>query len=68
MSKEIIYASAPKGVSESIIDGKILADFLPPPELLVRKSPREAVAITATGKRKRNPAIRKSLYRESAQS
>jgi hypothetical protein len=38
MNKEMIYRNAPKSISESIMDGEITADFLPPPEQLVRKT------------------------------
>jgi hypothetical protein len=38
MNKEMIYRNAPKSISKSITDGEITADFLPPPEQLVRKT------------------------------
>jgi hypothetical protein len=65
MSKEIIYTNAPGGISESIMNGEILADFLPLPEQLVQESLREAVATAVNRKQKRNLGIRKSLSRKS---
>jgi len=41
-----IYAEAPKNVSKAIIEGEIIADFLPPPEKLVRKEPKIKITIT----------------------
>ena len=32
-----VYKDAPKSISKSILDGEIIADFLPPPEKLVKK-------------------------------
>ena len=40
-----VYTEAPKSVSEAIIDGEIIADFLPPPEKLIRKEPKVKVTI-----------------------
>ncbi|MDR1250794.1 MAG: BrnA antitoxin family protein [Treponema sp.] len=50
MNKKIIYTNAPKNVSKSIADGEIIADFLPPPEQLVRKEPKIKVTITLNSK------------------
>jgi uncharacterized protein (DUF4415 family) len=47
MSKNrIIYAEAPQRVSRALATGKIVADFLPPPEKLVRKEPKVKITIT----------------------
>jgi predicted DNA binding CopG/RHH family protein len=43
---KMIYTEAPKNVSRKITTGKIIADFLPPPEELVRKEPRVKITIT----------------------
>jgi len=41
-----IYTDAPKSISKSIRDGEIIADFLPPPEKLLRKEPKVKITIT----------------------
>ena len=41
-----IYTEAPKNISQAIIDGEIIADFLPPPEKLIRKEPKVKITIT----------------------
>jgi len=41
-----MYTEAPKNVSKTIIEGEIVADFLPPPEKLVRKEPKVKITIT----------------------
>jgi predicted DNA binding CopG/RHH family protein len=46
MNKKIIYTNAPRDISKSITDGEIMADFLLPPEQLVRKEPKIKVTIT----------------------
>ena len=46
MKKKIIYTEAPKNVSKAIVDGQKTADFLPPPEKLVRKEPKVKITIT----------------------
>ena len=46
MDKKIIYTSAPKNISKNIMEGKIISDFLPPPEQLVRKEPKVKITIT----------------------
>jgi len=46
--KRTIYTKTPKNISKAINDGKIVTDFLPPPEELVRKEPRVKITITLT--------------------
>src|SRR5215469_9449532 len=46
MRKQTIYTKAPSNVSRAIIDGDIIADFLPPPEKLIRKEPKVKITIT----------------------
>ena len=41
-----IYTEAPKDISKSIIEEEITADFLPPPEKLIRKEPKIKITIT----------------------
>jgi len=41
-----IYNEAPKNVSKAISEGEIIADFLPPPEKLIRKEPKVKITIT----------------------
>jgi len=41
-----VYTEAPKSVSKAISDGEIIADFLPPPEKLIRKEPKVKITIT----------------------
>ena len=41
-----VYTEAPKSVSEAIINGEIISDFLPPPEKLIRKEPKVKITIT----------------------
>jgi predicted DNA binding CopG/RHH family protein len=41
-----IYTEAPQNISQAIIDGDIIADFLPPPEKLIRKEPKVKITIT----------------------
>jgi uncharacterized protein (DUF4415 family) len=41
-----MYAGTPQGVSRALSTGKIVADFLPPPEKLVRKEPKVKITIT----------------------
>jgi len=40
------YTEAPKNVSKAILEGEIIADFLPPPEKLIRKEPKVKITIT----------------------
>jgi len=44
--KNKIYTEAPKNVSKAIIEGEIIADFLPPPEKLIKKEPKVKITIT----------------------
>jgi predicted DNA binding CopG/RHH family protein len=46
MKRKIIYTKAPKDVSMAITEGKIIADFLPPPAKLIRKEPKVKITIT----------------------
>jgi len=46
MKRKIIYTEAPKDVSKAITEGKIIADFLPPPEELIRKEPKVKITIS----------------------
>jgi len=41
-----IYTDAPKNVSKAILEGEIVADFLPPPEKLLKKEPKVKITIT----------------------
>ena len=41
-----IYADAPRNISKAISEGEIVADFLPPPDKLVRKEPKVKITIT----------------------
>lgn len=41
-----IYTEAPKNISKAILGGEIIADFLPPPEKLIRKEPKVKITIT----------------------
>jgi len=41
-----IYAKAPKNISNAILEGEIIMDFLPPPEKLIRKEPKVKITIT----------------------
>ena len=40
------YKEAPKNISKAIIEGEIIADFLPPPDKLIRKEPKVKITIT----------------------
>ena len=44
--RDKIYTEAPKNVSKAIFEGEIIADFLPPPEKLIRKEPKVKITIT----------------------
>jgi predicted DNA binding CopG/RHH family protein len=46
MNKAILYDDAPKSIARSLMEGEIVADFLPPPEKLVRKEPKVKITIT----------------------
>jgi len=44
--KREIYTEAPKNISKAIVEGEIIADFLPSPEKLIRKEPKVKITIT----------------------
>ena len=44
--RKITYTDAPEDFSETIIGGEVVADFLPPPEKLLRKEPKVKITIT----------------------
>ena len=44
--RDKIYTDAPKTISKAILDGEIEADFLPPPEKLIRKEPKVKITIS----------------------
>ena len=44
--KKIIHVKASKKVSQTISEVKIKADFLPPPEKLIKKEPKVKITIT----------------------
>jgi predicted DNA binding CopG/RHH family protein len=44
--KQVIYTDAPGSISKGITEGEIIADFLPPPEELIRKEPKVKITIT----------------------
>ncbi len=46
MRKKTMYADAPAEIAEGIARGEIVADFLPPPDELVRKEPRVKITIS----------------------
>jgi len=46
MKRKMTYTEAPEDVSRAITKGDIIADFLPPPEKLVRKEPKVKITIT----------------------
>ncbi|MCL1993365.1 MAG: BrnA antitoxin family protein [Spirochaetes bacterium] len=46
MRKKIIYTEAPKNISKVIAEGEIVADFLPPPEELLRKEEKVKITIS----------------------
>jgi predicted DNA binding CopG/RHH family protein len=46
MKKKTIYTAAPDDVIEGISSGEKINDFLPPPDQLVKKSPKIKVTIT----------------------
>ena len=41
-----IYTEAPRSISKAIHEGEIVADFLPPPDRLIRKEPKVKITIT----------------------
>ena len=46
MKRKITYTEATEDVSGAITKGEIIADFLPPPEKLIRKEPKVKITIT----------------------
>ena len=44
--RKVMYTEAPKNISREITEGEIAADFLPPPEELIRKEPKVKITIT----------------------
>ncbi|GHV90623.1 hypothetical protein AGMMS50268_11260 [Spirochaetia bacterium] len=40
MNKKTMYVNAPKTISKNIMKGEIIADFLPPPEQLIKREPK----------------------------
>jgi len=46
MRRKEIYTEAPRNISTAISEGEIIADFLPPPEKLIRKEPKVKITIT----------------------
>ena len=44
--RDKIYTNAPRNISKAIVDGEIVADFLPAPEKLIRKEPKVKITIT----------------------
>ena len=45
MKKKVIYKSAPKDISDAIISSKIIDDFLPEPEKLIKKEDNVKITI-----------------------
>jgi len=45
MRKRIIYTEAPKNVSKVLVNEEAIADFLPPPEKLIRNDPKIKITI-----------------------
>ena len=45
MKKKVIYKSAPKDISDAIISSKIIDDFLPAPEKLIKKEDNIKITI-----------------------
>ncbi|GHU68574.1 CopG family transcriptional regulator [Spirochaetia bacterium] len=46
MNKKTMYVNAPKTISKNIMEGEIIADFLPPPEQLIKREPKVKITIT----------------------
>ena len=44
--RDKIYTNAPRDISKAIVEGEIVADFLPAPEKLIRKEPKVKITIT----------------------
>lgn len=50
MSEKTAYTDAPHSIASSILEEDRIPDFLPPPDQLVRKSPKIKVTITLSSK------------------
>lgn len=50
MKEKTMYTDAPQSVAESIVAGEKIVDFLPPPDQLVRKTPKVKITITLNTK------------------
>ena len=46
MKEKTIYTNAPENIRESIDNGGKIIDFLPPPNQLIRKTPKVKITIT----------------------
>ena len=46
MKEKTIYTNAPENIRESIDNGEKIIDFLPPPNQLIRKTPKVKITIT----------------------
>jgi predicted DNA binding CopG/RHH family protein len=44
--RKVVYNEAPGKVSGAITEGEIIADFLPPPEKLIKREPKVKITIT----------------------
>ncbi|MDR0873108.1 MAG: hypothetical protein LBN27_06520 [Prevotellaceae bacterium] len=45
MKREIIYTDAPPEIEEAIANGRIIENFLPAPEFLVRRKSKEQIVV-----------------------
>jgi predicted DNA binding CopG/RHH family protein len=50
MKKKTIYTNAPEDISDNILSGEKVFDFLPPPDQLVKKNPKIKVTITLSSR------------------
>ena len=50
MKKKIKYKEAPEEIQEELLSAKTVADFLPPPELLIPKEETKKVTISLSKK------------------
>ena len=46
MNSKTIYTKAPKDIEQALTYGKTIPDFLPPPELLVRRGEKIRITIS----------------------
>ena len=44
--RKVVYSKAPRNVSRVITEGKIIADFLPPPKKLIKREPKVKITIS----------------------